>query len=95
MEHIVEITKSKRQGKKYAATVRSATGTRIVHFGSIDHQQYKDSALGIYSHKDHGDPKRRRSYFLRHSGVSTKTAALKKEKGKKITPKYLSHKYLW
>ena len=70
------------------------TGYRWVHFGDNRYQQYKDSTgLGLYSHLDHGDKRRRAMYFQRHSDVGKKKAALRKTK--KNTPKWFSHKYLW
>lgn len=70
-----------------------------IHFGDTRYQQYEDATgLGRYSKKDHFDDVRRRAYFLRHSGVEDKKAALeielRKSKGK-MTPKILSHIYLW
>jgi ankyrin repeat protein len=100
-ERIVKITKSKVKGKKYTAIVKNTITkkTRTINFGAKGYQQYRDSTkLKAYKSKNHSDPKRRRSYFSRHSGVPTKQLAVKKEwkKSKGLyNPKILSHMYLW
>ena len=87
--------------KKYKVVVqhKKTKKTRTINFGDNRYQQYKDLVKPPrYSSKNHLDPKRRRNYFSRHSGIPTKTAALIKEIRKskgKFTPKILSHKYLW
>lgn len=89
------IKKSSRKGKKYMVEIDG----KIIHFGSSQHQQYKDrTKLALYKDKDHNDPKRRQNYFKRHSGVNTRREAIEKElilSNGKITPKILSHIYLW
>jgi len=100
IESIYAIVKSTRKNKKYAAEVGPNVGkTRIIHFGDSRYEQYKDSTpVKAYSHKDHSDPKRRKNYFMRHSGVANKTEAVKLEINKsngKYNAKILSHKYLW
>ena len=95
-ERIISITPSGRKGKKYVATVGNG---RKIHFGASDYEQFKDSTgVGKYSSKNHGDSKRRKSYFLRHSGVQFKKDAVKKEVKKSngtYTAKLLSHLFLW
>jgi hypothetical protein len=101
-EVVVKIDKSTKKGKKYMAVVQNkkTRRTRVLHFGGLGYEQFKDSTgLGLYSNVNHGDPKRRRNYFGRHSnGNTTKRKALnyeiKKSKGL-YTPRLLSHKYLW
>ena len=98
VERIVKIMRPTVAKKKYTALVRDSVTKkeRKVSFGSRDYSQYRDSTpLKLYSSKNHLDKKRRENYFMRHSGVKTKREALAKEKGKKITAKYLSHRYLW
>lgn len=100
-ESIVKVEKSTRKGKKYMATVRDdGTGkTRIVHFGALTFQQYRDSTrLKLYSDYNHNDLQRRHRYFQRFSGTKSKKKALEKVLSRtngKISPMYLSHKYLW
>jgi hypothetical protein len=100
-ERIVKLLKSKRKGKKYAAIVanRRTRKKRIIHFGAHKYEQFKDSTgLGYYTRKNHGNKRRRQSYFSRHSGIKTKAKAVAKEKRKsrrKYNAKILSHVYLW
>lgn len=58
---------------------------KSIHFGDNRYQQYKDSTqLKLYSHLDHNDTKRRKSYYARHG----KNAEM-------YTAKWFSHKFLW
>ena len=75
-----EFRKSKVKNKKYDVF---KNGKKIVSFGDNRYQQYFDK-IGMYSHKNHNDKKRRRLYYARHG----KTAKLH-------SAKYFSHKYLW
>ena len=88
--------------KKYTAIIQTPDGnkTRKISFGAVGYQQYKDSTgLGVWSHLDHGDSKRRKAYFSRHSaGVTNKTDAIKREvtlSGGLYNAKILSHQFLW
>ena len=87
--------------KKYTACVKNkqTRKSRKVHFGDSRYEQYKDSTpIHKYANKNHGSTKRRRAYYLRHSGTPSKVAAIKKEtrkSGKLYTSKILSHTYLW
>jgi hypothetical protein len=99
-DRLLSLSKSTRKGKKYVALVQTASGkTRKVHFGGRGYDQYRDTTgLGHYSHRDHGSARRRRNYFTRHSGVATKGKALAIERRRakgRITPKLLSHEFLW
>ncbi len=71
---------STRKNKKYDVFYG---GQYIVSFGDKRYQQYKDK-LGLYSHLDHMDKKRRDNYYKRFGEFA--------EEG---TAKYFSHKYLW
>lgn len=98
VEKIVKIMRPSVKGKKYTALVRDTETKkeRKVSFGSKSYSQFRDSTpLKLYSANNHLDKERRRNYFMRHSGVPTKREALAKERGNRITPKYLSHFYLW
>jgi hypothetical protein len=81
---------STRRGKKYMALVkpRGKDGPiKRVHFGSIGYQQYRDTTgIGVYSHLDHLDESRRRSYRARHRVYLTPD---------EFTPAYFSWHYLW
>ena len=100
-EKIVSIKKSTMPEKKYTAVVRdlSTRSERTLHFGHSDYEQFKDSTgKGHYSSRNHGDERRKRNYFNRHSGIKNKKGAVMKEfraSGGKCTPKILSHIYLW
>lgn len=98
-ERLVRIEKSPNAKKKYRAVIQRAGREFSVDFGARGYSQFRDSTgLGIYSRLDHGNRARRRNYFMRHSGVPTKAAAMRVENAKspgKWTPKKLSHKYLW
>lgn len=99
MDIIIEWSKG-TGNKKYKVIVENTkTGKkRTIQFGDKRYDQYKDTGMGLYSHKDHLDAKRRKNYFRRHSGVDNKKAALKKElkkSGNLLNPKILSHFYLW
>ena len=99
-ERILYFTKGP-SGKKYTAHIMEKTTKkeRKIHFGATGYQQYRDSTpLGLYSKHDHGDIKRMRRYFKRHSGIGKRLAAIEVEKKKssfRYTPKILSHIYLW
>lgn len=98
-ETLVRIEKAKAKNKKYTAIVKNkiTKKERKVNFGDSRYENFRDSTpLKLYSHKNHGDKKRRDAYFSRHSGTKSKTEAIKKEKSKgKITAKLMSHKFLW
>lgn len=87
--------------KKYTATVKNnkTDKNRIIHFGHKDYQQYKDrTKIGLYTYKNHGDKKRQRNYYNRHSGEKNRKKAIDKEIKKSkgyYNPKILSHIYLW
>jgi len=60
--------RSHTKKKKYdAILINRDTGEEaIVPFGNKDYEQYKDSTgLGLWSHKDHNDPKRRELFLAR------------------------------
>jgi hypothetical protein len=95
-EKVKTISKSEAKGKKYKVVTNKG---RTINFGSKDHEQFRDATpLKLYKHKDHRDPKRRKNYFQRHSGESTKRLALQKEILKSsgmLNAKILSHRFLW
>lgn len=87
--------------KKYTAHIKdNKTGkVRVLHFGHKDYEQFKDRTKnGLYSSRNHGNKKRQRNYYNRHSGEKNRKKAIEKEKRKGTgyyTPKLLSHIYLW
>ena len=98
---MIKMQKSPNKNEKCLAYAEhEITGkVRKLHFGSHFYQQYKDiTKIKIYSKWERLDRKRRRNYYMRYSGVSTKTEALKKEIKKSkglLAAKILSHKFLW
>lgn len=85
-----KIEKSTRSGKKYMVRYKG----KIIHFGSIAHEHYKDSTpLKIYSHLDHNDKARRDKYRARHSKILLKNG--KPAYKDKSSASWWSWKYLW
>lgn len=69
-----------------------------VSFGHKDYEHYKDSVPkslggGLWSHRDHGDPKRRDSYRARHGGMKCKDGVSCITK--KYSPSWFAYFYLW
>jgi hypothetical protein len=89
--------------KKYTALLKDKRSGKVrrVPFGDQRYEQYKDrTKRAIYANANHGDRKRLRNYYSRHSGVKTRAAGIKKERAKaeregRYTAKLLSHLYLW
>lgn len=82
--------KSNVKGKKYAVTYNGKT----INFGDANMEQYKDTTgLGLYSHKNHLDETRRKSYLARAMGIKNKNGQLTYKL--KTSPNYYSVKYLW
>lgn len=84
----VEFKRSSNPAKKYMAILKnkSTNRTKTVHFGSASHEHYRDTTgLGLWSHKNHNDEKRRKSFQARMSRWSDK----------KYSPAYFSARYLW
>ena len=81
MERYFIFKSSKQKNKKY--DVYNENGNFITSFGDKRYQHYKDK-IGLYSHLDHNDEKRRELYYKRFGKTSEPLSA-----------KYFSHKYLW
>jgi hypothetical protein len=73
---------------KYTAIIKD----KKVNFGDKRYEHYHDK-IGLYSHLDHNDKKRRASYRKRHSAILTKDG--KKAISIKYSPAWFSYKYLW
>lgn len=79
---ILEWKQSDRANKKYAVLL--STG-KWVHFGSSNHDQYKDTTpLKLYSNRDHLDEKRKELYYKRH-----------KKNYEPYSADWLSKRFLW
>jgi hypothetical protein len=81
--------------KKYTAIL--ANGRRV-HFGHRDYEQFKDSVPkrlggGLWTHKNHGDPERRRRYRKRHAGMVCKDG--ERCIDKRYSPSWFSYYFLW
>ena len=74
---------SKNKNKKYSVYVMKGGKKRLIHFGDSRYQQYRDK-LKHYSHLDHNDSKKRKSYYARHGPSNDKNTA-----------KFWAHKILW
>lgn len=85
-----DFQKSNVKGKKYS--VKTPSG-KTVHFGSTEHQHFKDKALGLYSHLDHRDEKRRQNYLARAKAIKDKQGNLTYKD--KESPNYYAIRYLW
>jgi len=101
IETLRSIKVSPNKNKKYRAEVynKRTKKVRNIDFGARAYEQFKDSTkIKKYKNKDHGDPKRRRNYFSRHSGMKTKTKSISKEwksSNGLYNAKILSHRFLW
>lgn len=80
--------KSERKDKKLKVRYNNKT----IHFGNPFYEHFHDRT-GIWSNKDHNDPKRRESYRKRHKAIRLKDGSLAyKDKNQ---PSYWSMNYLW
>lgn len=91
----ITFMKSKIKGKKYTALLKDGSK---VHFGSSDHEHFKDTVPkslggGVWSHKNHNDKGRRRSYRNRHGKIKTKSGKLAYRV--KFSPAWFSYNFLW
>ena len=100
-ERIIMFERSPIKFKKYRAFVKNLKTNKIRHidFGDNRYQQYKDrTPLKLYKSKNHGNRRRMRNYFNRHSGTPNRERAIEKERRKShgiFNAKILSHEYLW
>jgi hypothetical protein len=73
---------STRKNKKYDIYKNNKY---LLSFGDKRYEQFKDTTpIKYYKNHDHGDPNRKRLYYLRHGYTQDRTSA-----------KYWSNKYLW
>ena len=87
----MRFSKSTRPGKKYMVV---APNGKTIHFGSSSMEQYRDTTgLGLYTHLNHNDEKRRASYLARAKGIKDKNGNLTWKN--KNSSNYFSVKYLW
>ena len=84
----VRFEKSHIREKKYNAILKNKKTGRLtrVPFGSSSYDQYRDSTgLGLYSHKDHNDKKRRANHRSRHRNDNLND----------YSPGFWSWRFLW
>jgi len=74
---------SKSKNKKYSVYVMKNGKRKLIHFGDVRYEHYKD-ILGYYSEWNHLDTERRKRYYARHGTTQDKSSA-----------KYWSNKILW
>lgn len=78
---------------KYSVYVKDKNGNKkLIHYGNRNYQHFKDK-IGAYSHLDHGDPKRRKSYLARSGGIRNKEGKLTKDD--KNSKNFWARKTLW
>lgn len=82
---------------RYKYTAVFADGKRV-NFGHRDYEHYRDSVPrsrggGKWSHKDHGDKSRRKSYRARHGGI--RSSGGKRAVSKRYSPAWFSYHFLW
>lgn len=79
---IIKWSVSDNPAKKYMVLLSDG---RIIHFGSRNHQHYKDTTpLRAFAHLDHNDPFRKARYYLRH-----------KRDYSEFSADWLAKRYLW
>ena len=84
--------KSNVKNKKYSVYVLKDGKKRLINFGDIRYQHFKDK-LGHYKNLDHNDPERRRRYLKRAKGIKDKEGNLTYKN--KNSPNYWAVKILW
>jgi hypothetical protein len=71
---VIKIEQSNNKDKKYAITVRYQGVTKTIHYGNSNYEQYQDrTPIKAFSHADHYDEQRRRSYLARSSKITNST----------------------
>jgi len=82
--------KSTRSDKKYMVTYNN----KIIHFGNPYYEHYRDSTgVGAYSHMDHMDERRKKSYLKRAKGITDNDGNL--TYNDKSSANYYAINYLW
>ena len=64
---VIKILPPTQKNKKYAALIRLNGKQKLINFGDIRYQHYRDTTpLKLYSHLDHNDWNRKQNYLARH-----------------------------
>ena len=90
-----------RGDKKYSSIIppiKKFPRWKRVSFGHKSYEQFKDSVTkklggGLWSHKNHGDKKRRSNYRKRHGGMKCKNGDICYKI--KYSPSWFSYYFLW
>jgi len=86
--------RSNAKNKKYRVEFMYQGKLRKVNFGQLGYQHFRDSTpLKLYSHLNHGDTKRRKSYKARSSGIKNKQGQLTYKNP--LYANYWAYHYLW
>lgn len=83
---------SSAKNKKYSVYVMKDGKKKLINFGDVRYQHYKDK-IGKFSRLDHGDKDRRKSYLARAKGIKNKAGQLTWKD--KTSPNYFSIRFLW
>ena len=76
-----------KSNKKYKVRITFPDkSSKIVRFGSLHHQHYRDR-IGLYNDLDHNDVHRRKLFHTRFRKLINKSG--------KYSPIYFSAKFLW
>jgi hypothetical protein len=77
---VLQIEPATQKNKKYKALIIDEDGRRKwIHFGEAHSPQYEDrTELRLWSHLDHKDEKRRKSFHNRHGAYDGYAAQLSK-----------------
>ena len=87
---MLEFKKSTRKGKKYMVYYNN----KWIHFGDSRMEHFRDSTgLNLYSHLNHVEPIRQKSYLARAKGIKNKAGKLTYLD--KNSPNYYSINFLW
>ena len=82
--------KSTRKNKKYMVYYNN----KWIHFGDSRMEHFRDSTgLNLYSHLNHLEPIRQKSYLARAKGIKNKEGKLTYLD--KNSPNYYSIRFLW
>ena len=84
--------KSTAKNKKYSVYVLKDGKKKLIHFGQLPYQHFKDK-IGLYKSLDHNDKDRRERYLKRAKGITDKNGKITwKDKN---SSNYYSIKFLW
>tara|TARA_R100001224_G_C3993421_1_gene140094 strand:- start:703 stop:993 length:291 start_codon:yes stop_codon:yes gene_type:complete len=80
---------STKKGKKLMTKVND----KVVHFGDITMEHFKDKTNLLPKRLNHNDKDRRKNYLTRSAGIKDKSGKLTKDNP--MSPNYHSRRILW